>query len=123
MNHPSGPGPLPGTAPGPEQDAQAAPAVIVNGRSFPLGATPARRLADWLRDDIGLTGTKLGCSAGDCGACTVLIDGEQACACIVPVGQCAGAHRQRRVARGGRPSPRLLGLSLQAALRSDNQKC
>jgi CO/xanthine dehydrogenase Mo-binding subunit/aerobic-type carbon monoxide dehydrogenase small subunit (CoxS/CutS family) len=92
MNHPSGPGPLPGTAPGPEQDAQAAPAVIVNGRSFPLGATPARRLADWLRDDIGLTGTKLGCSAGDCGACTVLIDGEQACACIVPVGQCAGAQ-------------------------------
>jgi aldehyde oxidoreductase len=91
MNHPSGPGPLPGTAFGPGSDAHGASAVTVNGRPVSLGAAPARRLADWLRDDLGLTGTKLGCSAGDCGACTVLIDGEQACACIVPVGQCAGA--------------------------------
>jgi aldehyde oxidoreductase len=66
--------------------------VRVNGTAHPVGALPGRRLADWLRDDLGLTGTKLGCSAGDCGACTVLIDGEQACACIVPVGQCAGSE-------------------------------
>jgi aldehyde oxidoreductase len=72
--------------------AIAAPDTItVNGRPQPICASPGRRLADWLRDDLGLTGTKLGCSAGDCGACTVLIDGEQACACLVPVGQCAGA--------------------------------
>ena len=39
---------------------------------------------------MGLTGTKVGCDAGDCGACTVLIDGEQICACMVPVGQVQG---------------------------------
>ena len=51
---------------------------------------PARRLADVLREDLGLTGTKIGCNAGDCGACTVLLDGEQVCACLVPLGQVEG---------------------------------
>ena len=84
---------------------RAAP-VLVNGVAHPMPARPARRLADWLRDDLGLTGTKLGCSAGDCGACTVLVDGEQACACIVPVGQCEGAEvtTVEGLARGGVPS-------------------
>jgi CO/xanthine dehydrogenase Mo-binding subunit/aerobic-type carbon monoxide dehydrogenase small subunit (CoxS/CutS family) len=95
MNHPSDP--LPGLrepiAPAePAEPAEALAPVRVNGVEHALGAAPARRLADWLRDDLGLPGTKLGCSAGDCGACTVLVDGEQACACIVPLGQCAGAE-------------------------------
>jgi len=64
--------------------------VRVNGVPRPMPEAPARRLADWLRDDLGLIGTKLGCSAGDCGACTVLVDGAQACACLVAVGQCVG---------------------------------
>ncbi|MEO8836018.1 MAG: molybdopterin cofactor-binding domain-containing protein [Caldimonas sp.] len=62
----------------------------VNGAPRELAGDPARRLADALRDELGLTGTKIGCHAGDCGACTVLLDGEQVCACIVAVGQCAG---------------------------------
>jgi CO/xanthine dehydrogenase Mo-binding subunit/aerobic-type carbon monoxide dehydrogenase small subunit (CoxS/CutS family) len=69
----------------------ASPRVSVNGVEVALGALPAKRLSDWLREDLGLYGTKVGCSAGDCGACTVLLDGEQACACLVPVGQCDGA--------------------------------
>ena len=62
----------------------------VNRRACELVADPARRLADVLRDDLGLTGTKIGCHAGDCGACTVLLDDEQVCACIVALGSCAG---------------------------------
>jgi aldehyde oxidoreductase len=64
--------------------------VDVNGSVRELAGDPARRLADALRDELGLTGTKIGCHAGDCGACTVLLDGEQVCACIVGVGQCGG---------------------------------
>ncbi len=64
--------------------------VDVNGRAVVLHAAPATRLSDCLRDELGLTGTKIGCHAGDCGACTVLLDGEQVCACLVPVGQCGG---------------------------------
>jgi len=63
--------------------------MSVNGRPVAVH-TPARRLADTLRDELGLTGTKIGCNAGDCGACTVLVDGEQICACITATGQCAG---------------------------------
>jgi len=65
-------------------------AFVLNGRPVELAAAPAARLSDVLREDLGLTGTKVGCHAGDCGACTVLIDGEQACACLVALGQCVG---------------------------------
>ena len=64
--------------------------LTLNGREVGLHSDPARRLADVLRDDLGLTGTKIGCNAGDCGACTVLLDGEQVCACMVPVARVAG---------------------------------
>src|SRR6185295_14245616 len=61
----------------------------VNGSACTVAVAPAKRLSDVLRDDLRLTGTKIGCSAGDCGACTVLLDREQVCACLVPVGQVA----------------------------------
>ena len=62
----------------------------VNGKPRELAGDPTRRLSDALRDEFGLIGTKIGCHAGDCGACTVLLDDEQVCSCIVAVGQCAG---------------------------------
>jgi aldehyde oxidoreductase len=65
-------------------------AFTLNDRAIQIIADPARRLADVLRDDLGLTGTKIGCNAGDCGACTVLLDGAQVCACLVPLGRVEG---------------------------------
>jgi aldehyde oxidoreductase len=62
----------------------------LNGAAAAVQTEPLRRLADVLRDELGLTGTKIGCNAGDCGACTVLLDGAQICACLVAVGQIAG---------------------------------
>ena len=64
----------------------------VNGVPVDVETDPMRRLADVLRDDLGLTGTKIGCNAGDCGACTVRLDGRQVCACLVPVAQVAGSE-------------------------------
>ncbi len=66
-------------------------ALTVNGAEHRIAAAPMTRLSAVLRDQCGLTGTKVGCEAGDCGACTVLIDGVQACACLVPLGQVADA--------------------------------
>jgi aldehyde oxidoreductase len=62
----------------------------LNGREAAWDGAPVTRLAAALRDDLGLTGTKIGCDAGDCGACTVLLDGRQACACLVAMGQVEG---------------------------------
>jgi CO/xanthine dehydrogenase Mo-binding subunit/aerobic-type carbon monoxide dehydrogenase small subunit (CoxS/CutS family) len=66
-------------------------ALIVNGMRHEVAADPFAPLSETLREGLGLTGTKEGCNAGDCGACTVLIDGAQACACLVSTGQAEGA--------------------------------
>ena len=65
-------------------------ALEVNGVAREVDGSPWRRLLDVLRDDLRLTGTKEGCGEGECGACTVLLDGEAVNACLVAVGQCAG---------------------------------
>jgi CO/xanthine dehydrogenase Mo-binding subunit/aerobic-type carbon monoxide dehydrogenase small subunit (CoxS/CutS family) len=66
-------------------------AFTLNGRRVETEAGFAP-LSETLRQEFGLTGTKVGCEAGDCGACTVLLDGAQVCACLVPTAQVEGAH-------------------------------
>jgi len=60
----------------------------VNGVAHTVEASPWRRLLDVLREDLRLTGTKEGCGEGECGACTVMLDGEAVNACLVAIGQC-----------------------------------
>ncbi|MET1231649.1 MAG: (2Fe-2S)-binding protein [Candidatus Limnocylindrales bacterium] len=64
--------------------------VTVNEVAFEVTAPGMRRLLDVLREELGLTGTKEGCGEGECGACTVLLDGEVVDACLVPICQADG---------------------------------
>ncbi len=84
-------------------DVQAALTFTVNGKQVAVSTSPAQRLSRVLREDLGLTGTKVGCDAGDCGACTVLIDGEPVCACLVPAAQVEGHEITTVEGLAGRP--------------------
>ena len=64
--------------------------LLVNGESYEVDVDEETTLLAVLRHDLGLTGTKYGCGDGDCGACTVLIDGEAKNSCITPVDAAAG---------------------------------
>lgn len=64
--------------------------LLVNGTEVPVGDDPSMPLLWALRDQLGLTGTKFGCGAGLCGACTVLVDGQPVRSCITPVDAVAG---------------------------------
>jgi aerobic carbon-monoxide dehydrogenase small subunit len=63
----------------------------LNGEDRDLPAPPMKRLLDVLREDCALTGTKEGCGEGECGACTVLVDGAPVNSCLVPFAQVEGA--------------------------------
>jgi aerobic-type carbon monoxide dehydrogenase small subunit (CoxS/CutS family) len=64
---------------------------VLNGASRDVAAHPMARLLDVLREECGLTGTKVGCGEGECGACTVLVNDEPVCSCLIPVTQVEGA--------------------------------
>jgi len=68
--------------------------LTINGTEAVVASAPYKRLSGVLRDEFDLPGTKVGCDAGDCGACTVLVDGDPVCACLTAVGQVSGAEKQ-----------------------------
>jgi carbon-monoxide dehydrogenase small subunit/xanthine dehydrogenase small subunit len=68
--------------------------LTLNGEARDAVSAPMSRLLDVLREEFGLTGTKEGCGEGECGACTVLIDGAPVCSCLVPLAQVDGANVQ-----------------------------
>jgi aerobic carbon-monoxide dehydrogenase small subunit len=66
--------------------------LTLNGKRANLAVHPLKRLLDVLREDCALTGTKEGCGEGECGACTVLVDGAPVNSCLVPAAQVAGTR-------------------------------
>ncbi len=64
--------------------------LTVNNREYQVSGSSARTLANVLRSDLGLTGTKVSCAEGECGSCTVLMDGRPVTSCLVLVDQAAG---------------------------------
>ncbi len=65
---------------------------IVNGKEVTLKVGPKERLLDTLREQLKLTGTKEGCSVGECGACTVILDGKSVSSCLILTGQIGGSE-------------------------------
>src|SRR6187549_2073994 len=96
-------------------------AFRVNGEDVSVEVPGMRRLLDVLREDLALTGTKEGCGEGECGACTVLIDGQVAVACVVPVAQVAGAAV--RTVEGLAPAPGVLSPLQQRFLECGAAQC
>ena len=79
----------------------------INGKSVTLQPDPGRILLWVLRTDLELTGTKYGCGEGECGACTVLVDGQATRSCLTPLGSIRGKHLTtiEGLAAGGRLHP------------------
>jgi carbon-monoxide dehydrogenase small subunit len=79
----------------------------INGSPREVEAPPMKRLLDVLREDLHLTGTKEGCGEGECGACSVIVDGEVINSCLVPVRQVSGSTilTVEGLARDGRLDP------------------
>lgn len=94
--------------------------LIVNGTSWMVDAAADQPLMDVLRESLGLTGCKIGCGEGACGACTVLVDDQPIRSCITPVGAVAG--RLVRTIEGLEVDGRLHPLQ-QAFLEQDALQC
>ena len=77
---------------------------LLNGKKVSLQTSSSKRLLDLLREELGLTGTKEGCGIGECGACTVILDGKAVNACLVLAGQIEGSEVMtvEYLARNGR---------------------
>ena len=95
--------------------------LTVNDAHVETDAPGMRRLLDLLREDLGLTGTKEGCGEWECGACTVLLDGEPVLSCLVPVCQVAGA--QIRTVEALAPAESRLNVLQQAFLETGGAQC
>ena len=94
--------------------------MTVNGTKRTFLAHPMERLLDVLRERLGLTGTKEGCGEGECGACSVLLNGELVNSCLVPIGQ--AVHAQV-VTIEGLGSPGKLDPVQDAFLRCGGSQC
>ena len=93
---------------------------MLNGIARNVASAPGERLSDVVRRGLGLTGTKIGCNAGDCGACTVLMDGAQVCACMVSASQADG----RSIVSIEGLAQSAIGRALQSAFhRHDAAQC
>ncbi len=76
----------------PDENGKCAVPCTVNGEAVTLKAYPMARLLDVLREELRLTGTKEGCGEGECGACSVLLDGALVNSCLIPVLQAEGSE-------------------------------
>ena len=93
----------------------------VNGRAHELDCHGLRRLIDIIRIDLGLTGTKEGCSEGECGACSVMLDGVLVCSCLIPAAQIDG--REVRTIEGFGFTPEDLTPLQTAMMESGGAQC
>jgi isoquinoline 1-oxidoreductase alpha subunit len=94
--------------------------LSINGKTVQLTATPDTPLLWALRDELGLTGTKFGCGAAICGACTVHVDGKPMRACVTPIGAVAG----KQVTTIEAMDASRIGHAVQAAwIRNDVPQC
>jgi len=95
-------------------------ALDVNGKKLPVSVDSTASLLSVLRNHLGLTGTKFGCGEGECGACTVLINGEPTRSCITPVGKVAA--KRINTIEGLEKEGRLHPLQ-EAFLKADAMQC
>jgi aerobic-type carbon monoxide dehydrogenase small subunit (CoxS/CutS family) len=85
--------------------------ATINGRKISRSAKPHQRLLDFIRDDLNLTGNKEGCGAGECGTCSVFVDGTLMKSCLLPVAKAQDRRAQRlakSLSQDGRQPMRLL---------------
>jgi aerobic-type carbon monoxide dehydrogenase small subunit (CoxS/CutS family) len=95
----------------------------LNGAPVAVSVDPIARLVSTLRDELRLTCTKIGCSAGHCGSCTVRLDGKPVCACLVPTGQVAGRDvvTVEGLAQGGKLSDLQQAFHVRNSLDRDHR--